>query len=225
MNLQAFWHVAILGSWRDVLPQQVALFAQVGLRPTIGVVGPTLPRSLVLEQMGDVAFRHPNVAEYETPTLQILWEWCKGHPGDAVLYCHTKGVSHPGPIHTAWRKLMEYHVVERWRENLPLLEDHDAVGVNWRTSAPGWPPHFTGTFWMARADWINKLPSPWEHRHHGDVPQPPPGRRASWQRMHAEMWIGAAPDIRVVSLACRDTVLPRLPVLQALLKGVGRGLR
>ena len=199
MNLTTFWHVAIMGSWELVTREQAAMFAQVGLRPRIGIVGPPCNRDF--SQIGDVLFHHPDVREAETPTVQALWEWCKSleHPeNEAVLYCHTKGVSRPHNTKwLAWRLLMEKWVVRRWSENLVLLEHNDIVGVNYRDAAPvlRFGPHFSGNFWMARADWVRQLVSPVELR---DSVAP---RR---KRYTPEMFICRKPGYRFVSLCCQQ---------------------
>jgi len=226
MNVQLFYHCAIIRTWRRVVAEQMALFKSVGLPPKIGAVGPMDDAFGVLTgNFGDVVYHGPNVQEYETPTLQKLWEWCHdlNNPTEwAVIYAHTKGVSKPGSMRRAWRKLMEHWVVSKWKENLSLLRDHDAVGVNWRLSAPRWPtPHFAGTFWMARAEWINRLDAPVVHKKNGDYRWQAANKRADWHRMHAEMWIGSKPGIRAVSLACSDTRICRLPTLLMLLRQCG----
>ena len=213
-----------MGNWPDVVQQQAALFRSVGLRPMIGVLG--IYPGRFLRSVGDVVYHSKELREFETPTLYKLWDWCKTHPDDSVIYCHTKGVSRPSTKLTAWRKLMEHMVVLRWRENLEMLKDVDAVGVNWRTNAPYWPtPHFTGTFWHARADYINTLPDPWWYRENGGSEHKPRffrrGAEHGWQRLHAEMWIGANPNIRVYSHCCRDRRISNLRLLLKLLRAVG----
>ena len=226
-SVQLFWHVACMGTWRRVVAEQAALFREAGLSPIVCTLGPARPVRWI-RRAHNVIYSSDDLHQYETPTLQRLWEWCQHHPRAAVIYVHTKGVSTQTQKHRAWRKLMEYWVVSQWRKNLPLLADHDAVGVNWRTSARLWPtPHFTGTFWMARADWITQLCSPWEHRSVGHPEWERENQhaiavqQATWPRMHAEMWIGSKPGCRTVSLACRNRALPCMPRLLRLLKECG----
>jgi len=200
MNVQLFWHVAIMGSWRKVTEEQAALFSRVGLRPMIGIVGPR--RRMHFKRLGDIVYRGRSVKEYETPTVQKLWEWCIANPSDAVLYCHTKGVSKPGKLRDRWRALMEKWVVERWKSNLHLLEDHDIIGVDFmhRNRGYGKTEHFSGNFWMARADWIAKLMSPVVYR--DSLPR-------HRKRYAPEMWPLTTPGYRFVSLCCMDEKLAR----------------
>jgi hypothetical protein len=203
MNVQLFYHVATMGNWRQVVQEQTALFASVGLRPMIGRVGPPPSRDMWLGRFGDVVYRSRNLLEYETPTLQKLWEWSRAHPADAVLYCHTKGVSQwRRPAWTAWRQLMNKWVVARWRENLPLLEDHDILGVDYmrRDAAPDFTSHFAGNFWLATCGWINRLVSPEEHRR---------SVKPYRIRYSPEMWPLSADGYRYVSLCCENVRMGR----------------
>ena len=122
----------------------------------------------------------------ESVTLNYAREWALDHDG-AILYAHTKGASNSEPFRDRWRHSMTSRVVERWRDNLALLEsgDVDAVGCHWLTEAeyPGMfgamtvpaegSGFFGGNFWMATCDYLRTLP-PCE-------PEP------RWQ---AEQWIG-----------------------------------
>ena len=84
-------------------------------------------------------------------------------------------------------------------QNISKLQDADACGVGWLDA--NW--HFAGNFWMARADWINKLPSPIDYRYKMMPEGYPPGLTI-WGRMGAELWVGSNHDIRAVSLACHN---------------------
>lgn len=204
MNLQLFWHVALMGRWRQIVPEQHALFQRLGLRPKVGAVG--LRRMRLLRAIGELVYFSPNTREYETPTLQKLWEWCISLPDPhrhAVLYCHTKAVAHHrdgrGDL---WRQLMHRWVVERWRENLALLAKHDVVGFvhNARNPTGDYTAHFAGNFWMARADWIVKLPPPEVYSEH---------HRPRRRRFAPEMWVCCRPGYRYVSLCAENYLVAR----------------
>ncbi|MBV9805210.1 MAG: hypothetical protein JO130_18575 [Solirubrobacterales bacterium] len=123
-------------------------------------------------------------ATSEAPTINLVRDYALENDG-VVLYAHTKGAATVEPFRDRWRRSMTARVVARWRENLALLEDHDAVGCHWLTEAeyPGMfgtmtvpadgSGFFGGNFWMARCDYLRTLP-PCK-----DAPR--------WQ---AEQWIG-----------------------------------
>jgi len=188
---RAFYHIACLGNWREVFREQADLFASVGILPTAYVLGSEADAAHVATRM-HVAGRHDSMAQFETPTLQMLWEWCRNNPAGVALYAHTKGVSKPrDPRRVAWRQLMGEYVIRDWRENVRLLDSVDAVGVSWLPRGV----HFSGNFFMARADWINRLPSPNDHRNK----ERPANDNGAWDRLGCELWLGSRPGIRVHS--------------------------
>lgn len=188
-----------MNNWREVFSEQEAMFSAVGLSPTACVLGTPADVEYVRRFM-PVAYSGEDLHEYETPTLQRLWEWCRDNPCSVVLYCHTKGVSRPDDAnYQAWRRLMMLHVVVGWWENVERLASADVVGVNWWGKF--YRPHFSGNFWMARADWINKLSSPTDYR---DRNEPSPCDDRLWRQMCSEMWVGSRPGCRAYSLLCED---------------------
>jgi hypothetical protein len=197
----AWYHVACMGSWREVFAAQIALFSDVGLKPTACVLGTADDVAHVARHL-DLAYSSENLREYEIPTLDRLHRWCLAHPSGATLYLHTKGVSASGDANKqAWRKLMEHHVVRPWRANVQRLAIADAVGIDWQDN-PRYP-HYQGNFWLARADWIASLASPLAYQAGG-------GPRIAgnpWARMAAEMWLGSRPYHHIESLFCRNVGL------------------
>jgi hypothetical protein len=195
---RAFYHIACMHSpyWQPVVEEQAALFASVGITPVACVIGSPADVKWVESKGIVVQSRHDGFANFETPTLQALWEWCRENPTGIALYAHTKGVSRPHDrMRVAWRQLMDLYVIHDWRENVDKLKDLDAVGVDWLER--GLYSHFAGTFMMARADWIARLPSPWVHRRDERRPGDP-----GWDRLHAELWANCRPGIRTESLGC-----------------------
>lgn len=181
----AFYHVAAMNNWKEVVTEQCEVFREAGLVPKAFLLGSKADEEWLRAMPVELIGRSQGLKQYETPTLEALWDWCTDRPDTAVIYCHTKGVSRPeNPNVAPWRELMMRHVVERWRENLVKLAVADIAGVGWQGSRKR--PHFSGNFWMARADWISHLPNPWDHRSAGG----PTLQGQPWDRMHAEMWLG-----------------------------------
>ena len=182
---KAFYHVACMGNWRQVFDDQVRQAESVGLDLEAHVIGTEEDFAYVETQVA-AAFRHgQSLIQYETPTLQALYEWARENPDGAALYLHTKGVSQPQDRgKQAWRILMESEVLLKWRENLDKLATLDMVGLNWQDSRD--LPHYSGNFWMARCDWLSSLPAPKDHRAAGG----PWIAGNPWERMHAEIWLG-----------------------------------
>lgn len=198
-SFAAFYHIAAMNNWQEVVAEQTRVLDGCGLSPVCHVNGTPRDAELVRGRGLDVCSVSPALDDYETPTLQLLWEWCIANRGGAVLYLHTKGVSAPSDASKSWwRRLMMDHTVAPWADNLERLEIADIVGVDWIESPDH--PHFSGNIWMARADWISSLPSPLEHRRRGG----PPVMGNPWDRWHAEAWCGSNQWHIVESLVCRN---------------------
>jgi hypothetical protein len=105
----------------------------------------------------------------ETETLMSLRDFCKQNPDYKVLYFHTKGVSKESMNAESWRLMMEYFVIDRWKECVECLNDYDVVGSNlkilgpttWSDGTQTWEKagtqHFVGNFWWANASYVNTL--------------------------------------------------------------------
>ena len=109
---------------------------------------------------------HGALDDYEAPTHEYLQRYCNGFPQSLVYYFHCKGVTHPdSPLKeriVRWRMLMEQFVLMEWRDRVEaLLFGNVACGVNLKGLDDGvsWR-HFSGNFWWARCDHINRLPPP-----------------------------------------------------------------
>jgi hypothetical protein len=204
---EVFYHIACMGNWRDVLIEQLDLAASCGLAgpfhvsiaggsgaDAIWAVASAAERGIAF----DIVHRG-KLDEYEIPALRAAWEWARANVG-AVLYWHTKGVSKPGDRNKLlWRRLMGAELIAKWKENLKLLAEFDAVGVDWQDSPQH--PHFSGNFWLARSDWIAGLCDPlwFKQSRAGTMLINHP-----WERMSAEMWLGTRQYHHIKSLVCRN---------------------
>ena len=115
-----------------------------------------------------VIVRNQNWKE-ETETLMSLRDFCKNNPDYKVIYFHMKGVTKESINGESWRLMMEYFVIDKWKECIEYLNDYDAVGSNlkilgpttWSDGTQTWEKagtqHFVGNFWWANASYINTL--------------------------------------------------------------------
>lgn len=201
-KFKVFYHIAAMNNWKEVIIEQKELLDSLSLEPICGVLGEHDDVKW-LEQSGlNIQYHSKNLQEYETPTLELLYDWSLKNEDGAVLYMHTKGVSNPNDINKKyWRWLMSDYVIKDYENNLLTLEVADMVGVNWIDSPNH--PHYSGNFWMSRADWICNLKSPSQHKIDGG----PVIWGNPWERMHAEMWLGSTFYHLVESLCCRNEML------------------
>lgn len=180
----------------NLIANQMAAIKESGLENaaqdmTIGVNGSASDALAVacLAPSKATVIHHGAGTTTEIPTMNILREYARQHPGWAIMYHHSKGVSTPNQA-DGWRRRMESVVVWGWGHCLKALDEGaEACGAHWLTPEknPGAiaSPFFGGTFWWARADYINRLP---------------PLPEAKWEnRYEAESWIGKGqPRPRVV---------------------------
>lgn len=115
----------------------------------------------------------------EIETINMLWEKSKEVTNSAMLYLHTKGVTHDpnNPRILSWTNLMEYFNIIKWKDCIEKLDTFDTCGVNLKYSpVPGMihdtPQHYHGNFWWANSEYVKKL----NKVEYGD-------------RMNAEFWI------------------------------------
>jgi hypothetical protein len=183
VNLAHWYHVYAAGDWTEPVSEQVDALLKADFTGPVylGLVGQPFWRAAAVDAFSplpDVKVAAEADEGYEQVTINALREWVQRNDG-AVMYAHTKGSSDVTKFRADWRRSMCRRVVSDWRANLEALEDHDAVGCHWLTPEefPGaiHTPFFGGNYWMARCDYLRKLPGCG------------PG-----DRMNAELWIGLA---------------------------------
>jgi hypothetical protein len=98
---------------------------------------------------------------FENCTLKQLYSFSKLNPDYKILYLHTKGVSHDkthkfykGII--SWINYMLYCLVDNYESCINILQDVDVIGCNYRIKGEN-PIHFSGNYWWATSNYINKL--------------------------------------------------------------------
>jgi len=158
-KLAVFYHLYQYGDWQNFLAEQSQLLIDSGLVKAcnlvyVGVNGNDIPKSF-----GKFRFiKNPEPWTEETPTLTALKDFCAQNSDYSVLYIHTKGISQPMQSTHDWRKIMEYFCIEKWRDAVQKLQEYDAVGCLYMDQCYyGFFPHFSGNFWWANSDYINKL--------------------------------------------------------------------
>lgn len=93
----------------------------------------------------------------ELDTLKTLYEFSKNNINFKILYIHTKGAVNRNTNVDSWRKYMCRYLISRYDECLFHLSNYDVCGVDFRDDPQ---PHFSGNFWWANSEYINKLEEP-----------------------------------------------------------------
>jgi hypothetical protein len=170
VNVTHWYHVWSMGEWREPVAEHLWALDAGGFDGPfhVGIVGSEDQRAEVVDELN--AVRKPDGVVgwrqgWEQPTIGCLHEWAKCETG-AVLYAHTKGAYTPSTINVAWRRSMQHHLIRGWRAAAENLETYEAVGCHWLTpeefpanvgSAP--LPCFGGNYWLARNDYLRRLPA------------------------------------------------------------------
>jgi hypothetical protein len=93
---------------------------------------------------------------YEFPAIEAVRNHAVAHPKDKICYFHTKGVTSGDH---AWRKVLDYWTLLRWRENVAALSsNYDISGPLWLQTTDKHKFHFyAGNFWWANAAYLARL--------------------------------------------------------------------
>jgi hypothetical protein len=170
MKLAIFYHIGQIGIGAFVYINQVHRLYTSGLIKGVSHIHFGVNGNQELFNVPDKAkvIYNQNHKE-ETETLVHLRDFCKENPEYKVLYFHTKGVSKESMNAESWRLMMEYFVIDRWKECVEYLNDYDIVGSNlkvlgpttWSDGTQTWEKagtqHFVGNFWWANASYVNTL--------------------------------------------------------------------
>jgi len=170
MKLAIFYHIGQIGIGAFVYINQVHKLHTSGLIKEVSHIhfGVNGNQELFNVPENTKVVYNQNHKE-ETETLMSLRDFCKHNPDYKVLYFHTKGVSKESMNAESWRLMMEYFVIDKWKECVEYLNDYDVVGSNlkilgpttWSDGTQTWEKagtqHFVGNFWWANASYVNTL--------------------------------------------------------------------
>lgn len=178
--LKHYLHVYGDGKWKEPVSEHLEALRKSGLLDAldyfgIGIVGNPIHRMAVKNFFMSLGVKFSIAVEVNSGWEQVTLDKIECLDSDLILYCHTKGAAYPSDYSDQWRRSMTVGVVYEWQRAVQLLEnDADAVGSHWMPFAGGPPRHFSGNFWWARGDYLNRIPRP----------------VSTGSRWDAEMWVG-----------------------------------
>jgi SAM-dependent methyltransferase len=162
---QAFYHVAGMGHWKEIVTEQLSLLSQAGFPGVVnvGFLGAEHEDGFIAHVAKAAGLRvnirrfGPDFGQFEFPTQRWMHEVCSQlDPGTPVLYFHGKGVSNTAWQWTMWRWLMNAYCLTKWREMVRSLDVHNCAGVSWMPFC--YPASaFPGTFWWTTAGFVAHL--------------------------------------------------------------------
>jgi hypothetical protein len=190
-HLAIFIHVAVIGRYNERINQYLDLIKSSKLYDNIEkificYVGDTLPLFNFTEydtcNKLNIIKVSNNLQDYELPTQQYMYTFCKEHPNYKVLYIHTKGITGEiNPCIEDWVSYMIYFLINKWRICVDKLNDYVSVGVDLRD----YPTlHYSGNVWWTTSNHILSLPQPHDFANIGKYPNP-----LNSPRHNQEFWI------------------------------------
>jgi hypothetical protein len=152
-----FYHVYCDNEWQEIFREQMGLIISTGLydqldRLYINLVGTAEDLRFVEQQVPEDRRILSRVdIGFEFSTLDIVLDESRKGPFKG-LYLHTKGASYPAggwrkAVSDFWRRLMNHHVLQHWRDCHRLVHQYDLVGSLFR---PGNTP--TDRYWQLHAE-------------------------------------------------------------------------
>ena len=98
--------------------------------------------------------QHDNTGS-EIETLAVLWQHCKDHTDEKVVYIHSKGSFHPSADNHLLRSFQTRGALSEECEDLP-----PSCNVCSSRMSPIPHPHAPGNMWLGRCDYIQTLMDP-----------------------------------------------------------------
>lgn len=170
-KIYGFMHIASVNHYRDIVNEQLDIIDQ-GLRQKTdaifcGIVGPDDDFDFIRKRNVHIITRDQDLNRAEHPTIQQLACFSNMVTDAKIWYIHTKGVTTQTEEGAAWRRYMQYFILERYKTCIQTLNNYDVCGVDW--AYPGDPicvlkwgqhtmfPYFSGNFWWSTAAHIRKV--------------------------------------------------------------------
>jgi len=198
MKIAIFYHIGQIGLGAFIYQSQIHRLYASGLIKSADYIHFGVNGDQELFNVPDKAIIKKNTYwKEETETLISLRDFAFENPDYKILYLHTKGASKNTINSQSYRLMMEYFVIDRWKECVEYLNDYDCVGQTWIINGDTiWSNgevthntknigHFSGNFWWANASYINKLDNEYLE---------------SDYRLDREFWIGTGENYKVKSL-------------------------
>ena len=108
----------------------------------------------------DIINHSEDTSEWELPTLRLMHKFSSESPKTKILYLHTKGIRYDKSEHIKnenikdWIDCMLYFLIQKKERCLELLDDYDAVGINYFRDSK---PHYSGNFGWTTTENIKNL--------------------------------------------------------------------
>lgn len=170
MKIAIFYHIAQMGMGAFIYQAQLHRLYASGLIEAADYIHFGVNGDQELFNVPDKAkVVYNKILTEETETLMSLRDFAAENRDYKVLYIHTKGASKGTLNSQSIRLMMEYFVIDRWKECIQHLEEYDCVGQHWfingdtlwsdGTITPNVDKigHYIGNFWWANSSYLHTL--------------------------------------------------------------------
>lgn len=169
MKIAIFYHIAQIGMSAFIYQAQLHRLYASGLIESADYIHFGVNGDQELFNVPEKAtVVYNRIWKEETETLMAVRDFAFKNPDYKILYIHTKGASKNDLQSQSWRLMMEYYVIDKWKECVEYLNDYDCVGRTWlnlgynvwsngETTPVNDVGHYMGNFWWANGSYINTL--------------------------------------------------------------------
>jgi hypothetical protein len=198
MKIAIFYHIAQMGMGAFIYQSQLHRLYTSGLIKAANYIHFGVNGDQELFNVPEKAKVVRNkIHTEETETLMSLKDFAAENPDHKILYFHTKGASKGTLNSQSIRLMMEYFVIDRWKECVEHLNEYDCVGQHWVINGDTvWSDgsvtsntenigHYYGNFWWANSSYIQTL-----NNEYLETPY----------RFDREFWIGTGKNYKQKSL-------------------------
>jgi hypothetical protein len=177
-KIAIFYHLYQVGEWAEIYTNQIIRLQVSGLYDAADYifvnVNGNQEMPFHLAKVHNFHHNKSNDQSTEFYAIKALYDYSCIQDSH-VLFLHGKGVTwttmekKQDPSNSVlienvkrWRNYLEYFNIDRWRDCINLLNDHDCVGTEWvgqSVFSHGTYniPHYAGGIWWANSDYIKTL--------------------------------------------------------------------
>ena len=173
MKIAIFYHIAQMGLGAFIYQQQIHRLYTTGLIQAADYIhfGVNGDQELFnVPEKTKVKYNQKENWGTEKETLLNLKQFCEENPDYKVLYFHTKGATKDSLYVQSWRLMMEYYMIDKWKECIKHLNTFTTVGIPIFLVGPtifldgsiieeNPTIVYAGNFWWANASYVNTLKS------------------------------------------------------------------
>lgn len=176
--IHIFIHICMMDNWKTIFEEQITTIKKSGLydiseKIHLAILGNIVNFLLVkddifTDEKFDILYIDSRVTLFEIHTINFIKTFCNSVNEEIyILYIHTKGVRNVGnrEVTKSWRNMMEYFLIENFKECIDYLSIFDTLGNNIINSYceenvninKNHTYHYSGNFWWSKKSYIDKL--------------------------------------------------------------------